>query len=126
MHFLRSGDLLIMDTCIRITGLACPRGDCPGAEESWVCDRVALMARRSAMTAGERRAEDAAARMAATPTPGQAAVLARVSACPDRGGVLPISMQDPGCGCGELSECFRGKGKTPGKVGLRDCLACMA
>lgn len=54
------------------------------------------------------------------------AVRDRVNACPDRGGVLPISMQDPGCGCGELSGCRSGKGKVPGRVGLRDCLACKA
>jgi hypothetical protein len=53
------------------------------------------------------------------------AVRDRVNACPDRGGVLPLSMQDD-CGCQgkELSECRAGKGKIPGRVTLRECLAC--
>ena len=51
--------------------------------------------------------------------------LARVHACPDRGSVLPVSMQDE-CGCQgkELSECRKRKGKHPGRVTLRDCLSC--
>lgn len=55
------------------------------------------------------------------------AVRDRVNACPDRGGVLPISMQDD-CGCRgrELSECRAGKGKVAGRVTLRECLACQA
>lgn len=53
--------------------------------------------------------------------------LALAAACPDRGGVLPISMQDD-CGCRgkELSECRAGNGKVPGRVTLRDCLDCRA
>lgn len=56
-----------------------------------------------------------------------AAIRDRVVNCPDRGPVLPISMQDD-CGCKgkELSECRSGKGKNPGRVTLRDCLACQA
>lgn len=55
------------------------------------------------------------------------AVRDRVNACPDRGRVLPISLQDD-CGCAgkELSECRAGKGSVAGRVTLRDCLACMA
>ncbi|WP_435005149.1 glycosyltransferase [Tundrisphaera lichenicola] len=54
-----------------------------------------------------------------------AAKLARVAACPDRGGVLPLSMQDD-CGCAgrELSECRAGRGAIPGRVTLRECIAC--
>jgi len=55
----------------------------------------------------------------------QRAALARVAACPDRGGVLPISQQPEGCArCGELSECRRGLGAVAGRVSLRECLAC--
>jgi hypothetical protein len=54
--------------------------------------------------------------------------LGRVRDCPDRGPVLPLSQQPVGC-CGggaELTECRAGKGATPGRVTLRDCLACTA
>jgi glycosyltransferase involved in cell wall biosynthesis len=46
-----------------------------------------------------------------------------VTACPHRGRSLPVE----GCGCGggaELTECKIGKGVSPGKVTLRDCLTC--
>jgi glycosyltransferase involved in cell wall biosynthesis len=57
---------------------------------------------------------------------GGAARKARLDACPHRGPVLPLSMQ-PSCGCAskELSECRAGKGAAPGRVTLRDCLACV-
>jgi glycosyltransferase involved in cell wall biosynthesis len=55
------------------------------------------------------------------------AVRDRVIACPSRGPVLPISMQaDCSCRGKEVSECRAGKGTVPGRVTLRDCLACMA
>jgi hypothetical protein len=52
-------------------------------------------------------------------------LLSLVSTCPDRGGVLPLSMQDD-CGCKgkELSACNLGKGAISGRVTLADCLAC--
>jgi hypothetical protein len=50
--------------------------------------------------------------------------LALVAQCPDRGSVLPVSLQ-PACGCAELTECRRGRGKRPGSVTLADCLACV-
>lgn len=58
------------------------------------------------------------------------AVRDRVVACPDRGPVLPISLQSE-CGCGggpELTECRAGRGRRdrPGRVTLRECLACRA
>jgi hypothetical protein len=48
-----------------------------------------------------------------------------VNACPFRGPVLPLSLQDD-CGClgKELSECRSGRGTIPGRVTLRDCLKC--
>jgi hypothetical protein len=52
-------------------------------------------------------------------------VQSEVMKCPDRGGVLPLSMQDD-CGCRnkELSECRVGRGTIPGRVTLSDCLTC--
>ena len=47
-----------------------------------------------------------------------------VLACPDRGDVLPVSLQPECGGGGELSECRAGKGTVPGRVTLRDCLNC--
>jgi hypothetical protein len=51
--------------------------------------------------------------------------LALVAACPDRGSVLPHTLQ-PSCGCAELTACRRGKGTVAGRVTLADCLACVA
>lgn len=64
---------------------------------------------------------------AATPTRLALAAAIRdgINACPDRGGVLPISQQREGCKCGELSECRRLLGQTPGRVSLRECIACV-
>ena len=53
------------------------------------------------------------------------AVLSRVSACPDRGQVLPPGEQ-PECGCSERTECRAGRGVPSGSVTLPDCLACVA
>ena len=52
-------------------------------------------------------------------------LLPLVAACPERGGVLPLSQQ-PDCGCTgkEVSECRALKGTIPGRVTLADCLAC--
>jgi hypothetical protein len=50
--------------------------------------------------------------------------LALVRECPDRGGVLPVSLQ-PECGCAELTECRRGRGRRPGRVTLDECLECV-
>jgi hypothetical protein len=80
-------------------------------------------ARRLAAVEAEARA--AIARAAAWT---QDRALGRVRDCPDRGPVLPLSQQPVGC-CGggaELTECRAGKGATPGRVTLRDCLACTA
>lgn len=54
------------------------------------------------------------------------ATLDRVASCPLRGTTLPISLQ-PDCDCRgkELTECRLGKGRVPGRVTLRDCLACV-
>jgi hypothetical protein len=51
--------------------------------------------------------------------------LALVASCPDRGSVLPHTLQLE-CGCGgELTECRAGRGKVAGRVTLRDCLVCV-
>jgi hypothetical protein len=56
----------------------------------------------------------------------QADALRSVMDCPDRGPILPISLQ-PECGmCGEQTECKAGKGQIPGRVTLDDCLHCVA
>lgn len=56
----------------------------------------------------------------------QADALRSVMDCPARGPVLPISLQ-PECGlCGELTECKAGKGQTPGRVTIDDCLYCVS
>jgi hypothetical protein len=54
-----------------------------------------------------------------------ARVLAAIAGCPDRGSVLPTSLQ-PECGCAELSECRAGKGRgrEPGQVTTADCMRC--
>lgn len=55
--------------------------------------------------------------------PSTSARLALISSCPDRGSVLPHTLQ-PECGCAELTECRAGKGSKPGTVTLAECLAC--
>jgi hypothetical protein len=70
-------------------------------------------------------AAEAAVRRAAKWTRDRA--LGRVRDCPDRGPVLPLSLQPAGC-CGpgpEVSACGAGKGAVPGRVTLADCLACV-
>ncbi len=59
-----------------------------------------------------------------TPVVASRRALDLVASCPDRGPVLPISLQ-PECGCAELSGCRAGRGTAPGRVTLRDCLACV-
>jgi hypothetical protein len=51
------------------------------------------------------------------------AVLAAVARCPDRGDVLPVSLQ-PECGCAELTRCRAGLGAVPGSVTTADCVRC--
>ncbi len=52
-------------------------------------------------------------------------VLANVAACPQRGRILPHTLQ-PECGCAELTECLAGRGHHPGRVTVRDCVACVS
>lgn len=53
----------------------------------------------------------------------QQEVLEAVRRCPDRGRVLPHSLQ-PECGCAELTECRAGRGARPGAVTLIECVQC--
>jgi hypothetical protein len=52
-------------------------------------------------------------------------LLGSVACCRHRGGVLPHWLQAE-CGCGELNLCGAGRGTIPGRVTLRDCLACVS
>jgi hypothetical protein len=54
----------------------------------------------------------------------QRRLLALVAACPDRGDVLPVSQQAPGCKSCERTACRKGLGATPGAVSLAECLYC--
>ncbi len=57
------------------------------------------------------------------PGPTDRELLPSVASCPDRGSVLPVSVQAE-CGCAELTKCGAGRGRLPGRVTLRECLAC--
>ena len=51
-------------------------------------------------------------------------VLVAVRTCPDRGSVLPHSVQ-PECGCAELTACRAGLGRAgAGAVSLEECVRC--
>jgi hypothetical protein len=63
--------------------------------------------------------------MTEDPRTSLASELAKVAACLRRGPVLPHSLQAE-CGCAELTECREGRGVHPGRVTLRDCLACVS
>lgn len=95
----------------------CPAagGRCPGEDVPRLCQLA-------------RDREDYRLRLAtlAAPAPVRPdrATLARVAGCPERGPVLPIGQQ-PECGCAELTACRAGRGAHPGRVTLRDCLACV-
>jgi len=103
--------------CPRKPGATCPTSPCPGSADPGVCSHVAALAAWRAL-GDDEQADRSARRPAIDP-----AVRDAVNACPDRGPVLPVSLQPP-CGCAELSGCRAGKGAMPGRVTLRDCLAC--
>ena len=53
-------------------------------------------------------------------------LLVAVRTCPDRGSVLPHSVQ-PECGCAELTACRAGLGRAgagAGAVSLEECVRC--
>jgi hypothetical protein len=55
--------------------------------------------------------------------PDSGRLLTAIGSCPSRGPVLPVSQQAE-CGCSELTECRAGKGATPGRVSMDECLVC--
>jgi hypothetical protein len=107
-------------TCPRAEGLACPSTPCPGRSSPEVCSHLASLSTWRSMSTDEQIGRLGRPRPTIDP-----AVRDAVNACPDRGPVLPISLQDD-CGCRgkELSECRAGQGAIPGRVTLRDCLTC--
>ncbi len=107
-------------TCPRVAGMLCPASPCPGTADLGVCSHV------ERLLAWRRLSTDEQAGRLGDPGPAvPPEIRDAVNSCPSRGPVLPISMQDD-CGClgKELSECREGRGAIPGRVTLRDCLAC--
>lgn len=107
-------------TCPRVPGLACPGHPCAGSTDPGVCSHVERLAAWRKLPGDEQSRRLGSNRPTVDP-----AVRDAVNNCPSRGPVLPISMQDD-CGCRgkELTECREGRGAIPGRVTLRDCLAC--
>jgi hypothetical protein len=106
--------------CLRDQDLQCPGRDCPGRTDSAVCDHLKALQVWRRMTIEDQTERIGTPQAAVDPV-----VRDAVNACPSRGPVLPISLQDD-CGCRgkELSECREGRGAIPGRVTLRDCLNC--
>ncbi len=110
----------IRPTCSRHPEIRCRSAACSGAADPGVCSHL----RR--IEAWRQVGPEDQLRAATGPLQGvDPLVRDAVNACPDRGAVLPISEQDD-CGCRgrELSACGAGRGRTPGRVTLRDCLDC--
>jgi hypothetical protein len=106
--------------CPKVAGLRCSVQPCPGRQDPAVCDHLASLTDWRRMTPLEQVGLMRVARPAIDPI-----VRDAVNACPSRGPILPLSLQDD-CGCQgkELSECRAGRGTIPGRVTLRDCLKC--
>ena len=100
---------------------ACPMAACRGLTEPGVCDHWRRLTAWRAVPATEQ----AARAETATRTRLDPRLRDAVLACPDRGSVLPISLQDD-CGCRgrEVTGCRAGLGTTPGRVTLADCFEC--
>lgn len=100
----------------------CPvlAGHCLGERTARLCELAATRPDYRSLLVEQAR------ELAATggQPPSLDALLAAVSACKDRGRTLPHAAQAE-CGCGELTECRAGRGRIPGSVTLRDCLACV-
>ena len=107
-------------SCPRDEALHCPTEPCPGRLDPGVCSHLKTLRAWRTLSREEQRNQLGEGRPSIDP-----ALRDAVNACPSRGSVLPISMQDD-CGCSgkELSECRDGRGTIPGRVTLRDCLAC--
>ena len=99
----------------------CPVDPCPGATDAPACDHWNRLATwRAVPTLDQPRRTEAM-----TPTRLDPKVRDAVNACPERGSILPLAEQaDCGCLGREWTECRAGRGASPGKVTLRECLAC--
>ena len=97
--------------------LECPRTDCLGLADAGVCRLWAVLTEL-------RRGDAPTANEVADPTLRDRA-LAIILSCPDRGASRPPSVLAE-CGClgPELTACGQNKGRSPGWVTTRDCLAC--
>ena len=101
----------------------CPatQGPCPGEVAARVCELARTREDYRRLLSGAPRG---AKPERPAPVPADRRTLDLVSVCPDRGPILSVSLQ-PACGCAELSECRAGRGATPGRVTLHDCLTCV-
>lgn len=101
----------------------CPVNPCPGTGDAGACDHWRRLNAWRRVTPAEQEIQVSAEGRARLDPRVRDAVLA----CPDRGGVLPLALQDD-CGClgVERTECRAGLGRAPGRVTLRECLTCRA
>jgi hypothetical protein len=101
----------------------CPvvEGPCLGERASRLCELAATRPDyRRLLVEQARRIAEVGGR-----SPTLDDLLAAVATCRHRGEVLPHHLQAE-CGCGELNHCRAGHGAIPGRVTLRDCLACVS
>lgn len=104
--------------------MRCP--DCRHtAENACLGERLPRLCGRADYAGYLAAAPDPATADAVAAVAARNGLLARVAACPDRGSVLPVSLQAE-CGCGELSECRAGRGSVSGRVTLQNCMDCRA
>jgi hypothetical protein len=105
---------------MKCSGCPVETGLCLGESVSRLCELAQTRPDYRALLAGQRHPE------ASPPRPMDLnSALARISSCADRGRVLPLGEQ-PECGCAELTECRKGRGRLAGKVTMGDCLSCVA
>jgi hypothetical protein len=106
--------------CPIVAGQLCPARPCPGTADPGVCSHLEALYTWRKLSTREQAAKLGSPAPAVDPL-----VRDAVNSCPSRGPILPISMQED-CGCRgkELSECRESRGTIPGRVTLRDCLAC--
>lgn len=109
--------------CRTDTQFNCPLKDCPGRSDPGICSHLKGLVAWRELSDDEQVARLSTEAKAAVDPMIRDAVLS----CPDRGSVLPLSLQDD-CGClgRELTECRAMRGITPGRVTLRECLRCRA
>ncbi len=104
--------------CQRTSGTVCPNVlTCHGLNNPAICDLLTKRQAWAALTDDERSEQMNVQHHTIQRT------LPLVKSCPDRGTTLPASVSEA-CGCAELTVCGQLKGRYPGRVTLRDCLAC--